>query len=356
MTEQEKKLFIKEIKKYIKDNCYYKDKYVKYDDLWLVGWVVGEFENKKEAMRLLINNEYGLLGNLINKYLRDPDKSIEKFIEQADLAVILEAIEYGGNVTLSKNELTSDPYAMRLLIEHDDKYAGDISGSLLGSKSFLLSAVARYPEILQKAYINIFKDEEFVYSLIKKNYACLKYLPNRFYNNYRICFEAVGQEGYSIMYFNYDLRKKDEIVLRAVSNRGKALSFASLSHKKNREIVSVAVKNCGLALEYADDSFKSDYEIVALAVGSRGLALKYASPELKDCYEIVKIAVENDGYAISLASLRLRDDYDLAVKAIASYTDAYKYLSIRLQSDPKIQEMYFSKKEEENKWLLSRMQ
>jgi hypothetical protein len=85
------------------------------------------------------------------------------------------------------------------------------------------------------------------------------------------------------------------------------------------------------------------------------MALRYAAPELQDCEEIVRLAVENDGYAIRSASERLRDHYDLAMLAITTYTDAYTYLSPRLQNHPEIIKLYSFKKEEENKWLPSRM-
>ena len=62
MTTDEKNLLRKEIMKYIKENCYYSDGYIKRYDLWLVGWVANEFNDRKNAMKVLINNEYGLLG------------------------------------------------------------------------------------------------------------------------------------------------------------------------------------------------------------------------------------------------------------------------------------------------------
>ena len=81
----------------------------------------------------------------------------------------------------------------------------------------------------------------------------------------------------------------------------------------------------------------------------------FMAPELQDCEEIVRFAVENDGYAIRSASERLRDHYDLAMLAITTYTDAYTYLSPRLQNHPEIIKLYLFKKEEENKWLPSKM-
>ena len=68
MTEEEKKILSQEISKYIKENCYYEDGSLKYNDLWLVGWVAEEFTDRKNAMKVLINNEYGLLGSLLYKH------------------------------------------------------------------------------------------------------------------------------------------------------------------------------------------------------------------------------------------------------------------------------------------------
>ena len=355
MTPEEKKLLIQEIPRYIKENCYYTDGSIKYFDLWLVGWVAAEFHDRKNAMRVLINNEYGLLGNLLNKLARSPDASIIRLMERSDLEVILKAIRAGGNAVLQRNELDTDPYAMRLLVAHDVKYAKHVKGPLLNDKAFLLSVVGSYPEILQNVFSRTLTDEEFVFSLVKKNYACLKYLPNKYHSDYRMCLEAAKQEGFSLMYFDFSLRDKDDIVLAAVSSRGNALSLATPRQRKDRQIVYAAVKNCGLALDYVDDIWKHDFDLVATAVSNRGMALRYAAPELQDCEEIVRLAVENDGYAIRSASERLRDHYDLAMLAITTYTDAYIYLSPRLQNHPEIIKLYSFKKEEENKWLPSKM-
>lgn len=354
MTPEEKRILLQEIPKYIKENCYYTDGSIKYYDLWLVGWVAAEFEDRKNAMKVLINNEYGLLGNLLNKLARAPDESIIRFIERTDLDVLLKALKEAGNSVLWRNDLGDDPYAMRLLIEHDVKYAKQVSADLLNSKPFLLSVVTCYPEILQKAFNRTFDDEGFVFSLIRKNCACLKYLPRKFHSDYRLCLEAAKQEGFSLMYIDFELRESDEIVLAAVSNRGNALSLATPRQKKDREIVYAAVTNCGLALDHADDSWKHDYDLVAAAVTNRGMALRHAAPELQDNETIVRLAVQNDGYAIRSASERLRDNYNLAMLALASYSDAYNYLSSCLQNDPKIKQIYLSKKEEEDKWLRSK--
>ena len=356
VTPEEKRILIKEILKYVKEHCYYTDGSIKYYDLWLVGWVAAEFNNRKNAMRVLINNEYGLLGNLLNKLARTPDASISRLIDRTDLDVILKAIAGAGNSVISRNELGRDPHAMRLLIEHDVKYAKYVGSELLNSQPFLLSVAHCYPEIIKDAHPRVYKDDAFVFSLIKKNHACLKYLPYRFQNDHHLCLEAVRQEGFSLMYIDPGVSTQDEIVLAAVSNRGNALSLASPRQKKDRKIVLAAVRNCGLALDYADTSFTHDFEIVSLAVANRGMALRFAAPELQDCEEIVRTAVENDGYAIRSASERLRDNFNLAILAITTYTDAYNYLSQRLQNDPEIIALYSRKKEEENKWLQLRTQ
>lgn len=356
MTPEEKKILLQEIPKYIKENCYYRDGSIKHYDLWLVGWVAEQFHDRKNAMRVLINNEYGLLGNLLNKLARTPDASITRFIERTDLEVLVKAIEEEGQTVLRRNKLYNDPYAMRLLLKYDAKYLKELSGELLKSKRFLLSVADFCPEIIRSTFANAFEDESFAHSLIKKNCACLKYMPQRFREDYQICLETAKQEGFSLMYFDLSIREHDEIVLAAVSNRGNALSMAFPHQKKNRDIVFAAVKNCGLALSYADLSLRSDLDLVSIAVSTHGMALRYAAPELRDCEKIVRIAVKNDGYAIQSASERLRDNRELAILAINSYTNAYKYLSPRLQNDPEIKALYFFKKEEENKWLLSKMQ
>lgn len=354
MTTEEKRLLLQEIPQYIKENCYYSSGSIKYYDLWLVGWVAAEFQDRKNAMRVLINNEYGLLGNLLNKLARDPDASIEDLMERLDLEVMLKAIAEMNSSVIYRNELHTDPYAMRLLVKHDVKYAKHIANNLLADKAFLLSIVSYYPDILQKSLVDLSSDEAFAFSLVKKNHICLRFLPNKYRSDYRMCLEAAKQEGFAVMHFDFSIREDDGIILAAVSSRGNALSLANPRQKKNRDIVYAAVQNCGLALDYADDIWKHDFDLVSAAVCNRGMALRFAAPELQDCEEIVRLAVQNDGYAIRSASDRLRDNYDLALMAINSYTNAYIYLTPRLQSHPTLKSLYLRKKEEEAKWLPSK--
>lgn len=357
MTAEEKQMLRREIPKYIKEHCYYTDGTIKCYDLWLVGWVAAEFINPKNAMKVLIKNEYGLLGNLLHKLARTPDASITRLIERTDLDILLKAIKAAGSQrVLSRNKLSSDLYAMRLLIKHDIAYAREVDHCVLGSKPLLLAVVECCPDMLQTVSPALFRDEKFTLSLIKKNYACMKYLPHKYCNDYRFCLEAARQDGYSMMYFFPEMREHDEIVLAAVSSRGNSLSLALSRQKKDRNIVYAAVKNCGFSLDYADDTYKRDFEIVATAVSNRGMALRFAAPELQDNEDIVRLAVENDGYALRFASERLRNNRELAMLAISSYPDAYEYLSPKLKSDIEIITLYAQKKEEEPTWHPSKTQ
>ena len=137
MTKEEKKILIKEIKKYIKENCYYRDGSIKQYDLWLVGWVAEKFNDRKNAMRVLISNEYGLLGNLLNKLARTPDASITQFIEQTDLEILIKATDGNIKNVLFRNNLNTDPYAMRLFLKHNAEYLKYVSRELLKSKNSL---------------------------------------------------------------------------------------------------------------------------------------------------------------------------------------------------------------------------
>ena len=135
MTPEEKRILLKEIPKYIKENCYYTDGSIKYYDLWLVGWVAAEFEDRRNAAKVLISNEYGLLGNLLYKLMRDPDESITRFIERTDLEIILKALKENGDPVIWRNDLDDDPYAMRLLIEHSKQHAKYLGADLLNDKA-----------------------------------------------------------------------------------------------------------------------------------------------------------------------------------------------------------------------------
>lgn len=58
MTPEEKKILVQEIPRYIKENCYYTDGSIKYFDLWLVGWVAAEFQDRKNAGGRAVFNFY----------------------------------------------------------------------------------------------------------------------------------------------------------------------------------------------------------------------------------------------------------------------------------------------------------
>ena len=185
MLPEEKRILLQEIPKYINQNCYFDDGTLNHYDLWLVGWVAAEFVDRRNAMKVLINNEYGLLGNLLNKLARTPDGSITRLIERTDLDIMIKAINQGGKAVLTRNEFHKDAYAMRLLIEHDVNYAKYVSRELLDSKEFLISIVSCCPELLREVFSRMFDDEDFVFSLIKKNPRCLTYLPPKFRSDYR---------------------------------------------------------------------------------------------------------------------------------------------------------------------------
>ncbi len=258
MTPEEKAILMKEIPRYIRENCYYRNGFIKSNDLWLVGWVAEEFRDRKNAMRVLINNEYGLLGNLLNKLVRDPDSSVIRFMEQVDLDVILKAIKVAGVNVIPRNELHTDPYAMRLLIKHDVKYAEQINGQLLKDNDFLLSVVESCPEILQNVFARTLEDKGFVLSLVKKNYVCLKFLPNKYLSDYQMCLEAAKQEGFSIMYFDLSLRDKDELMLAAVSS-------CACSHTSYHCPFDFAINPCVLESTCLDwSSFPYVIDVLAL--------------------------------------------------------------------------------------------
>lgn len=355
MDLKEKKLLYKEIDRYIQDNNYYNDGTVKTSNIWLVGWIADELSDRKDAMRILINNEYGLLGNLLYKHVLNPDSSVTAYIEEADRKFIVKAIKNNPGKTIYQNKFDGDPYAIKLLIQYDKKYAKYMDAHLAARKSFVESIIVTYPEVLNLSPKKILDDEEFILSLVKKNHLCLQCLPKKYLSDYDICLEAVKREGYSLMWLDLNIKNHDEIVLEAVKNRGNALSIATSEQKKNRQIVMAAISNFGGALEYADESFRHDYDIVLKAVSTTGMALRSAAPELAFIKEIVEAAVKNDGYAIKFAPEEYRDDYETAKLALRTYPDAYKYLSERLKKDPELVKIYNESKVNYT-WLLSKMQ
>ena len=292
---------------------------------------------------------------MLLSYAQAPDSAITRLIEKTDSEVLIKAVEGRRQTVIRKNHLHVNAYAMGLLLKHDKTYLEEVSAQLCRSEKFLLSVVDFSPEIVRRIPLDIL-NEELAFALIQKNYICLKELPPKFCKDYEMCRKIARENGFSLMYFDLSVRSRDEIVLEAVSNRGNALSMALPHQKKNRDIVSAAVKNSGIALCYADPALQGDFDIVMQAVRTHGIALRYAAPHLRDTEEIVKVAVANDGYAFLSASSRLQAHYEIARLAVLSQADVYRYLSLSLRNHPEIKKIYASKKEEEEKWLPSKMQ
>ena len=103
MSPEEKRLILREMKKYIKENNYYSDGTIKTDNLWLVGWVANEFKDRKSSLKAFLSNEYGLLGNLMYKHMRDSDPAVTHAMEEMDQNLIIEAISKSNPNIISKD-------------------------------------------------------------------------------------------------------------------------------------------------------------------------------------------------------------------------------------------------------------
>ena len=260
MKYEDKELLKAEIDKYIKKANHGRHG-GKSEHIHLISDVVSEFRDKRQGMRLLLENHYGLLGNLLFKYVRDPDEEITRYIQETDTNVILETYRVFGKRSI---QWVDNWQTLKVLLKIEPKLIEQFDWYLTDTE--YAYEVAKYcPGIMKNVVARIKADRNFTYRMVSINPMCLEYAFWCYRADRDIAYEAV--------------RKNPEAIL-----------FTDVSIRGDRELIMTAVSQRGLLLSYADDSLKDDYEIVMAAVGNNWLAIRFASERLQNDTEIVKLA------------------------------------------------------------------
>ena len=231
----------------------------------LVSDVVAEFRDKKQGMRLLLENHYGLLGNLMFKYVRENDDEITRYIKEADTNLILETyrilgkrfIQHVDNWQTLKVLLKIEPG----LIEQFDWYLID--------KEYAYEVAEYCPRIMKNVVARIKADRDFTYRMISINPLCLEYAFWCYRADKEIAYEAVRKNPEAILFTDVSLRGDKDLIMEVVSHRGLLLSYADDKLKDDQEIVRAAVGNNWLAIRFASDRLQQDPEIEKLAEARR---------------------------------------------------------------------------------------
>ena len=264
MKPEEKELLKQEINKYVKTENY-NGKHVRHMDVRLISEVANSFKDKKRGIRLLVENEYGLLGNLMFKYVREPEEEITELISELDEKLIKDAYRTFGSRFVTEGGGRGS-FCLRILLREEPNLIYHVDW-LIKDKDLAYEVADYCPAIMGKMHPRFKRNDEFVKQMIKLNPVCLGLADRKYKANREIVYEAVMRKPDTIRYADYTLRG-------------------------DKELIAWAVKSNGMLLYYAEDDLKDDYEIVRVAVENTGLALRYASERLQNDKGLIQLAEE----------------------------------------------------------------
>lgn len=328
--EDKERLFV-ELKKFYKDN--YSRGNLKSPKLNLGLRLIDEFDcDKKEALKSLLKNEHGLIGNLMYKYILSPDKDVLEFIMKNDKRIITSAIKEFRRKVIWENGLSNCLNEMLWIIDINEGYIDEIGYYLIDNNDFFYEIAKKHPHLLDKLKTRKIKDRDLLLKCIFANPECIKYLPQWVRKNKEMVLEAVKINGRLLLYTSTFFNDKD-IVYAAVKSNGMALESVDKCFKDDEELARIAVSNSPWSYRNISERLRDNKEITLIAVKGNGSVLAYASDRLKNHKEIVYAAVKNNAFAFQYVSDKYKDDKQLALIAIKKEKLMYKYLSDRLKRD-----------------------
>ena len=231
-------------------------------------------------------------------------------------------------------------------------------------------------------------DKKYIHDAVRDGYS-LKYVPEKFQDDYDIVETAVLKSGLNLEYASHRLKNNGEIVVEAVYVDGKALQFASRRLQNKKIIVKDAVLNNGIAFQYAtpklrddenfifelfttnDDMFLDKIQLARgfqfvnecfkrnkdfimkimevncyiypyisedlkkdkdIYTGKECQLFQYFPTELKNDRDLVSIAISQNGMALQFASTDLQNDKDMVSFAISQNGMALKFASSDIQN------------------------
>lgn len=307
MTKKEKERLISYIKKLSKKvDIFCEDS--------IIEFVCSLFEENKRK-KVLIRNDFGLLGNMLDKYKYEFDVDIVK-------EIIIYDSEHGYGcfgkyfVDSLEQNLKNSPLIKVLKKNGIEICVLELCELLINDKRVLKSVkdvicfdyVEKIDCSLLKKY---FSNKKVLLNALKDYCGYLEFAPDELKNDREVVIEAIKNDGIAITFASEYLQNDKELVLMAVRGNAFSLEYVSEDFKNNKEIVLEAVKYFGGSLEFASEELKNDSEVVLEAVRDDGMALEYASEELKNDKEIVMAAVKHNGNALRFASKELKKDEEL---------------------------------------------
>ena len=317
MSDEERKYLYSEIDKFdiklpLIVNLYCVD-YVDYDGLIGKLSLINILYDKLLSRKILIRNEYGMLGNILYKY-RD----------KIDLGVLLYLLDKDVKNLNLDDYCDYDLDEIKLNLEYSDfpfvclNADFDFMGfdDLSKNKKIVLNALVK-EDIHFKDIADYYdNDREIVMIALEQDGLNLEYVSDELKKIREIVRKAINKNGLALKFASNCLRADKRIVLEAIRQNGESLQYSMVIN--DREIELEAIKINPLNLEFVNESLKNDKKVVMDAVKNNALAIEYASDELKKTREIVLSVVENDGYALQYVDKQFVKDKEIVSKAVKS--------------------------------------
>jgi len=325
----EKEILIKEIDNYEEDNSLL--------DLCVL------LNDQKERKKVLINNTYGLIGNILNKYINKLDYDILKEIIIVDLSneYYFRDLEYVEHIiSMNKNIIIEKINKINILDKqnNDEWIENEFSISKLKSnKKIALQLVKFDGNDLQYLSKELRNDKDIVIEAIKQNPYALRYASSKLQNDINII--NIALEKFDIYKDNYKkliikLNNKRLFILETVKRNGFTIQYATPELKNDQEIVYQSLLNLGYINQTSKD--KNVKDLYYEAVKQNGSVLEYAPEELQNDKYLVLEAIKQDGYAFKYASKSLQNDKDFVLNAVKIHGNVLKYASEELKKDKEV--------------------
>ncbi len=310
--------------------------------LVLVYEMIEKFTSKKDAIKSLIKNEYGIAGNV---YYENKENISDKAIEVAkelDFKTLSDASSISRNIVVENQIQNNRVYMSMWLKIRKGMCLYAIGQELRKDDDFILDEIIDYPEIItiskhvgterKCCHIDFFK------KALSLNGSCYSYIRNLpiVKGNKELAKIALKTDGLQILHMSPNYQNDIELGLLAVKQNGGALEWLGTNCKDNYEIVKTAVKNKGLALEFASSRLKDTDEIVELAITQDAHSIRSASDRIKDDEEIMKKVVSENGYMLKFASNRLKSNKELVVLALTNTRGAIEFADKKFLKDSDI--------------------
>jgi len=231
--------------------------------------------------KLLIKNEYGLIGNILYKHRYN--NNLYECIYKLECQKILELIKL-ENISIKYNN-----YQENFAIEDYDnnKILKYIDNSILNDKNIMKEIIKYHNYILEYVNVEYRKDKEIILEVVKHDGNALEYAADELKIDKEIVLEAIKQTENALFYISQKLKQDEMFILEIVKVNKTTIKYLYKELYNNKSLVLDIIKQDGISLEMLPEKYKDDKEIVFEAVKQNCNAFQYAADELKNDQEFI---------------------------------------------------------------------